>query len=263
MSRECASTLDLTGPDHSRCARSPSRCARSPRRDRVRILVGLRVARGRRADAGRRGAARRGPVRAAPAAVRALRRAAPRRRAPSGSSCRWPAPTTRRSTASAGSRSGCSSRCWSTSCWRSRPAGSTTASTARSSGSWPWSRWSSTCRRRCWWSSYPLPSPVTSCDAGCPGQRVHAHRVRAGRHRVLRAAAAGDPHDRALRGGRRAARAAPVQREPPHAPRPGARAGRGVLSPGGLRGRADRAAGRARLPTRSTWRCGCSRSRCR
>ena len=28
---------------------------------------------------------------------------------------------------------------------------------------------SSTCRRRCWSSAYPVPSHVASCDAGCPG----------------------------------------------------------------------------------------------
>ena len=95
-------------------------------------------------------------------------------------------------------------------------------------------------------------------------ERVHGQRIGAGRHRGPRAPAAGDPHDRALRGGRRAARAAHPQRDPPHAPRRSrpcwpwrafaARPSRGASSARRLAPESARPRGR---------RCGCSRSRCR
>ena len=97
-----------------------------------------------------------------------------------------------------------------------------------------------------------------------PGERVHGQRIGAGVHRGPRAAAARDPHGRAVRRGRGAARAAPPRRDPARPPRPRSRAGRGVLprrgvrrrcSPAGACGpsRGPRGVGLAARPSRCRW----------
>ena len=69
----------------------------------------------------------------------------------------------------------------STSCSRSRPAGSSSRRRPRDRRSRPCSSWpSSTCRRRCSSSSYPTPAPWTTCDERLPAQRVHGRRLGAG-----------------------------------------------------------------------------------
>ena len=85
-------------------------------------------------------------------------------------------------------------------------------------------------------------------------------RIGAGVHRGPRAPAAGVPDDRAVRGRRRAARAAHPRLDPAHAPRARACAGRGVLPLRGLRGDPPRAPDRARRPASSSVGVGCSRS---
>ena len=87
-------------------------------------------------------------------------------------------------------------------------------------------------------------------------ERVHAQRIGAGVHRGPRAPAEGDHHDRPLRGGRRAARAAHSRREPDDAPRPRARARRGVVPLRGLLRAPPGSDGRPRVRASSRRRCG-------